>query len=106
MIKSTADILDIETAIKMHIENQRKWIHPSNNPVIIQKVELHFRTIEKAPRDSKTLLNQITKKKQQLKEATQRVMTDKLCIELEALQWLYHLVKRSEGGLPLDGLAF
>jgi hypothetical protein len=42
--------MDLETAIKMHLEDQRKRIHPTNNPVLNEYVELQISVIEKAPR--------------------------------------------------------
>jgi len=43
--------MDIEMAIKNHHENERKWIHPNNYPIINENVELNIRTIETCSKD-------------------------------------------------------
>jgi len=39
--------LDLETTIKTHLESDRKRIHPNNNPILNEYVELQIKIIEK-----------------------------------------------------------
>jgi hypothetical protein len=98
---------DLETAIKIHIQNERRWIRPENNLIIMSyNAELHIKTIEQAPKGSKSLENIITKKKVEIKAASDRNTTDNLSIEIQALKRLYGIVITYVPGEPLDGLAY
>jgi hypothetical protein len=99
--------IDIETAIKKHIENERKRIRSQNNPIINYQIELYIKTIgEATPKDSKSLASLITKKKSEMRAAAGISIRDKLCIELQAHERLYGIVQRTECGEPLEGLAY
>ena len=61
----------LDTAIKFHIENERaRWIKPDNNPIVNHDAELHIKTIEQAPRDSKSIEALIAKKRIEMKAAS------------------------------------
>jgi hypothetical protein len=98
---------NLESAIKIYIENQRgQWIKPDNNPIVNHSSELHIKTIEQAPRDSKSLENLIAKKRIEMKAASKVSVINKISIELQALRRLYGIVQRYERGKPLSGLAY
>jgi hypothetical protein len=64
-------MVDLEAAIKIHIENESsiRWIRPEINPIINYNAELQIKTIEQAPRDSKSRENLNTKKEAEMKTA-------------------------------------
>ena len=99
-------IFDLEQAIKMHLDNQRKMILPQNNTLYNELKELHIRIVEKAPRDSGSLLKKIETRKAEKDRATNVLNTQKLIHELNALEWMLAIVRRSEAGKSLDGLAY
>jgi hypothetical protein len=98
---------NLEAAIKMHIENERnRWIKPENNPIVNHNAELHIKTIEQAPRDSKSIEDLITKKRIEMKAASKITAINNITTELQALKRLYGIVQRYERAESLDGLAY
>jgi hypothetical protein len=98
--------MDLGTAIKMHIENERKWINPHNNPIINHNIKLHIKTIEQAPKNSKPLEDLIDRKRQEKNKASHADVADRIYIELQALERLYGIVYAYEHGEPLESLAY
>lgn len=99
-------IFDLEEAIKIHIDNQRKRILPQHHSAINAVKELHIETIEKAPRDSASLQKAIETKRLEKDRARVIDDTQKIWTELDALEYLMALVRRFEAGKSLDGLAY
>jgi hypothetical protein len=81
-------IFDLEQAIKMHLEGQRKWIRPQNNPMLNHTTELHIKTIEGAPRDSTSLYKRIADKKKQKNKASEVTQVQDINTEINALERL------------------
>jgi hypothetical protein len=79
-------IFDLEQAIKMHLDVQRGWIRPQNNPILNRSTELQIKTIEGAPRDSASLYKRIAdKKKKQKDKALDVLQVQGIIIEIDAL---------------------
>ena len=97
---------DLETAIKIHIDNERnRWIKPENNPIINHNAQQHIKTIEQAPRDGKSIENLISKKRMEMKAASKITTVNSISTELQALRRLYGIVQRYERGECLESLA-
>jgi hypothetical protein len=79
-------IFDLEQAIKMHLDNQRKWIQPQTNPAINHSTELHIKTVESAPRDSASLYKRIAEKKRQKDKAWEVTQVQDINTEINALE--------------------
>jgi hypothetical protein len=99
-------ILYLEQAINLHLEGQRKWICPHNNPIVNQSTELHIETIEGAPRDSASLYKRIADKKKQKEKACEVIQIQDINTEIDALERLLGMVRRCEKGESLDGLTY
>jgi len=72
--------------INEHIEGSERYIRPSNNPIINQRMQEKIVIFRTAPRDVPSLERAIRMKKRKLKEARIITQTDKLVNELEALE--------------------
>lgn len=99
-------IFDLETAIKMHLDGQRKGISPLRNAAINHSVELHIKTIESAPRNSVLLLKRIAEKKKQKEKVFEVSAMQDLVTQIDALEWLLSLFRQHEEGRALDTLAW
>ena len=98
---------DLETAIKIHIDNERnRWIKPENNSIINHNAELHIKTIEQAPREGKSIENLITKKRMDMKAASKITTINNFSTELQALRRLHGILQRYEQGECLESLAY
>jgi hypothetical protein len=65
-----------------------------------------IKTIEQAPRDSKSIEDLITKKRIEMKAASKITAINNITTELQALKRLYGIVQRYERAESLDGLAY
>jgi hypothetical protein len=99
-------IFDLEQALKMHIEGQRKWIQPQTNPAVNHSTELHIKTVEGAPRDSTSLNKRIAEKKKQKARAWESAQIQDINTEIDALERVLGMVRKHEKGESLDGLAY
>jgi hypothetical protein len=79
-------IFDLEQAIKMYIEGQRRWIQPQTNPAVNDSTELHIKTVEGAPRDSASLFKRIAEKKKQKEKAWESAQIQDINTEINALE--------------------
>jgi len=97
--------MNLEEAIKIHLDNKRTRMN-SKASIINRSTELHNRTIEGAPRDSKSLEMRIAQKKREKQRSASFEITDKISVELEALERLLAMVRAREEGRPIDGYAY
>src|SRR5438128_9237699 len=101
----SASFMNLEEAIKIHLDNKRARLNAKSS-IINKNTELHIRTIESAPRDSKSLEMRIAQKKREVQRSTYFEITDKTSVELEALERLLAMVRAWEEGRPVDGYAY
>lgn len=80
---STRTGITLDGAIKAHIKKQRKFLHPLNSEALISDINLHIKTIERAPRDPIMLERRITMKKKARKQEQDVIKMSK---EIEALE--------------------
>lgn len=69
-------------------------------------IELHIKTIEQAPRNSRPLEDLIAWKRQEMNKANDANVADRIYIELQALERLYGIVYAYEHNEPLESLAY
>ena len=98
--------MDLETALAIHLEAERKCIRPTNNPIVNRHEELHIKTMMESPRNSKLLQKQIEEKKGEIERSRTRDVTSDLVCELFALQRLYAMVCAAERGQSLEPWAY
>jgi hypothetical protein len=99
-------MMTLEEALSIHLENERKWIRPQNNPLVNRHTEMHIKIITEAPRNSKKLKKLIEDKKWQIEKSMTRDVTSDLVCELFALQRLHAMVSAAERGQPMEHYAY
>ena len=83
--------ITLDEAIKAHVEKERKFLHPLNSEALIADIQLHIKTIEKAPRDPMMLERQIAIKKKARSQERDVIKTHELSKEIQSI-----------GGLKID----
>jgi len=83
---------EFEKRIQQHIQDCERYIRPSNNPIVNQRMKEKIAVFRSAPRDVPSLEMAIRIRKRQLKEARIITQTDKLVNELEALERIMDLI--------------
>jgi hypothetical protein len=99
-------MVNLDEAIKIHVENERKCLNPLVNKIIQVHTKLHIRIFEQTPRDSKMIERLIATKEKEMEQSDDIVRTQRLWTEIQALQRLLVMVQKSENGKPLDGVAY
>jgi hypothetical protein len=99
-------ITDLEEAIKIHLNNERKGIRPGTHTRVKRNIELHIRIFEKAPRDSKSVKALIERRKQVLDHPNSIEKREDAYVELQAYERLLGMIRLSERCEPLDGVAY
>jgi hypothetical protein len=97
--------ITLDEAIRNHLENERKYLHPSNNEAFLRHKRRHVRIFETAPRVSKMIERRIAIRKNEKEQTMNTFKTDELTSEIQALQRLLLMVRMSENGESLDEMA-
>jgi len=98
--------MDLEGAIKLHVDNERKDIRPTKHPVIDLRAEVHIRVFESAPRNSCALKAFLERKKKELGRAKSVDMREDLYAEVQVCERPLGMLRACENGETLDGLAY
>jgi len=93
---------ELEKRISEHIEGCERFIRPSNNPIINQRMMEKIVVFRSAPRDVPSLERAIQMKKRKLKEAIIITQTDKLVNELEAPERIMDFIGLKSKARKLD----
>lgn len=99
-------IVDLEEAIRIHLENERNSVKGLEGSLVFRNTEIHIRVFEHAPRNSRLLEWTIGQTKRKMQRCNNAEKRDMLYVELMAYERLFAMVKCAEAGRPLDGLAY
>lgn len=94
--------LTLDEAIKAYIKKECKFLNPMNSEALIADINLHIKTIQRAPRDPIMLEKRIAMKKKARSQERDVIKTHELSKEIQALEILRSIVRTHENGRSLD----